>query len=551
MGTRSIALASIAFLSLTGAVLPVKAAEDIKPTVYKEHNLTYGSFIGKAGGDTAARVVGFTQDGEILVGGNFKTTPTASQTASLLKISADGKKVLSWITLGKRIDDMEVQAKNDRLVVGGDFGVVWLQISTMKVVAQNTLPTLPDPGGSKDGTKTRVAMNPAGDTAVLRSKNVMIFDSTGTLKQNRILDGRDFVNDVAINGTGNRVYVVGYSNRRNINDRNNPVQVPFLWAMNPKQNMTCIWRSWDYNPNRLAQFDPLKPMEGIAPDAPGSECPTDPNPFHPTKPILNNMADSRLYQVVIARVNGVEQLAVLGESAGGNSVFRWDGKHLGKYYEVNSQGNEVPIETRVKPDAYSNTYNSRSAHFLYYATIRESDGIVMAGQYAVPRLPDATNPLRPGLANSFRAKDGGLALDSKGNIYVVGTAAYGILDRDFNSFNGEKVAPYKPYDLAFLMVSPDMKQRLRWTPFSRNPGGGGEFNNIALFGDRVAVVGTVDWGYMMTTPGSLAPNPLNPAKESVVNGADGLPVLDANGKETASGVPNVRDGYLGILKITP
>jgi hypothetical protein len=551
MRIRSIALASTAFLTLTSAFLPVKAAEDIKPTVYKEHNLTYGSFIGKAGGDTTARVVGFTQDGEILVGGNFKTTPTAPQTASLLRISADGKKVLSWITLGTRIDDMEVQAKNDRVVLGGDFGVIWLQISTMKVVAQNKLTNLPDPFNGKDGTKTRVAMNPAGDTAVLRSKNVMIFDATGTLKQNRVLDGRDFVNDVAINGTGNRVYVVGYSNRRNINDKNNPVQVPFLWAMNPKQNMTCIWRSWDYNPNRLAQFDVTKPMQGIAPDAPGSECPTDPNPFHPTKPILNNMADSRLYQVVIARVNGIEQLAVLGESAGGNSVLRWDGKHLGKYYEVNSQGNEVPIETRVKPDVYSNTYNSRSAHFLYYATIRESDGIVMAGQYAVPRLPDANNPLRPGLANSFRAKDGGIALDAKGNIYVVGTAAYGILDRDFNSFNGEKVAPYKPYDLAFLMVSPDMRQRLRWTPFSRNPGGSGEFNNIALFGDRVAVVGTVDWGYMMTTPGSLAPNPLNPAKESVKNGPDGLPLLDVNGKETASGVPNIRDGYLGILKITP
>jgi hypothetical protein len=551
MGTRSIALASSAFLAISSLFLPAFAAEDIKPTVYKEHNLTYGSFIGKAGGDTAARVVGFTKNGEILMGGNFKATPTAPAMANLLKISADGKTVLSWITLGSRIDDMEVQAKNDRVVLGGDFGVVWLQISTMTVIARNTLPTLPDPGGSKDGTKTRVAMNPAGDTAVLRSKNVMIFDGTGALKQTRVLDGRDFVNDVAINGTGNRVYVVGFSNRRNINDRNNPVQVPFLWAMNPKQNMTCVWRSWDYNPNRLAQFDATKPMDGIAPDAPGSECPTDPNPFNATKPILNNMADSRLYQVVIARVNGIEQLAVLGESAGGNSVLRWDGKHLGKYYEVNSQGNEVPIETRVKPDAYSNTYNSKSAHFLYYGTVRESDGIVMAGQYAVPRLPDATNPLRPGLANSFRAKDGGIALDSKGNIYVVGTSAYGILDRDFNSFNGEKVAPYKPYDLAFLMVSPDMKQRLRWTPFSRNPGGSGEFNNIALFGDRVAVVGTVDWGYMMTTPGSLAPNPLNPAKESVVNGPDGLPLLDANGKETSSGVPNVRDGYLGVLKITP
>jgi hypothetical protein len=551
MGTRSIALASTAFLALSSLFLPAFAAEDIKPTVYKEHNLTYGSFIGKAGGDTAARVVGFTKNGEILMGGNFKATPTAPSMANLLKISADGKTVLSWITLGSRIDDMEVQAKNDRVVLGGDFGVVWLQISSMKVIARNTLPTLPDPGGSKDGTKTRVAMNPAGDTAVLRSKNVMIFDAAGTLKQTRVLDGRDFVNDVAINGTGNRVYVVGFSNRRNINDKNNPVQVPFLWAMNPKQNMTCIWRSWDYNPNRLAQFDATKPMEGIAPDAPGSECPTDPNPFHATKPILNNMADSRLYQVIIARVNGVEQLAVLGESAGGNSVLRWDGKHLGKYYEVNSQGNEVPIETRVKPDAYSNTYNSKSAHFLYYGTVRESDGIVMAGQYAVPRLPDATNPLRPGLANSFRAKDGGIALDAKGNIYVVGTAAYGILDRDLNSFNGEKVAPYKPYDLAFLMVSPDMKQRLRWTPFSRNPGGGGEFNNIALFGDSVAVVGSVDWGYMMTTPGSLAPNPLNPAKESVVNGVDGLPLLDVNGKETASGVANLRDGYLGVLKIIP
>jgi hypothetical protein len=529
--------------------LMARAADDIKPTVYKDHNLTYGSFIGKFGGDTKSRVVGFTKSGEIIVGANIKAPGSANTIGTLLKLAADGKKVISWVELGSRIDDMEIQAKNDRLVVGGDFGVAWIQPSTMKVIGSNPLSDL-DPGnGDSDGRQTRVAINPAGDTVVLRAKTVRLFDGAGVLKNQMVVD-RDYVNDVAINGNASRIYVTGYTNRRNVNDRKNPVQVPFLWALNPKQNLACVWRSWDYNGNLLAQFDATKPMQEIEPDAPGSSCARDAAPFHPTKPILNNMADSRMYRVIIARVNNIEQLAVLGESAGGNSVLRWDGKHLGKYYAVNANGDEIPVETRVKPDAYSNTYNSKSSHYAYYGTIREADGIVMAGQYAVPRLPDVNNPLKPGLANSFRIKDGSIALDSKGNIYVVGTAAYGILERDLNKFNGESVAPYKPYDLTFLMVSPDMRQRLRWTPFSRNPGGGGEFNGLAVSGDRVAVFGTVDWGYMMTTPGSVAPNPLNPLKESVINGLDGLPVL-TNGKETSSGVANIRDGYLGILKITP
>ena len=52
------------------------------------------------------------------------------------------------------------------------------------------------------------------------------------------------------------------------------------------------------------------------------------------------MADSGMYYLTLATSG---KPIVLGERAGSNSVFRWNGKSL-------------ETETRVKTDAYSDTY---------------------------------------------------------------------------------------------------------------------------------------------------------------------------------------------------
>jgi hypothetical protein len=274
-------------------VMPVPAIAGT-PLV-KEHDLNpiTATYLGGVG-ENRARAVSYAPNGNVLAGGNFanlKTTGTTNKTLSgvkanaagkLLQLAPNGKTVLAQITLGNRLDTLQVNPKQNRVVIGGDFGVVVLDATNLNLIWQNPLAGLAAGDGS-EGQQTRVAINSSGQVAVLRSKTVTVFDSQGAKTASTIIK-QDYVNDIAI---GNQVYVVGFSNRKN----GQPVQVPFLSALDPNNQLKEKWQSWNYNPQTLT----------------------------------NDMADGRLYRVVIG-ADG--KLAVLGESAGGNSLFRSNGKDV-------------------------------------------------------------------------------------------------------------------------------------------------------------------------------------------------------------------------------
>lgn len=466
--------------------------------VNKNHTLDYGTYLGGQGQDEA-RGVDFTTDNAVVACGNFQNLATRGRkTAALkgiattapgkiLKMSPDGSRVLNELSLGDRIDDCQMwrdpggDQQRDRLVVGGTFGVVVINPAKMQLQWSAVLPG-PAGNGRSEGGQTRVSINGQGLVATVRSNTVSLFDGQGSLKRTLPID-RTFVTDVALDPVRPQLYVVGFSNRKNVNDKNNPVQVPFMYAFDTKQ-LNFQWRTWDYNPNLLT--------------APATD----------TTKARNDMADSRLYRVV---VGGDGKIAVLGENAGGNTVFRWNGKDLS-------------TQTQLKYDAYSDTYNSKSPHMLYFAKVDAVTGTVIVGQDAVPRLP-AAKPGQTGLANAFRARDGAIAVDRQGNLLISGISAYGTPERDENKFNGEAVATYQGDDMVFLKVSADLKQRLRWTPLGRGTGGGGDLNAVAVKDDRVALFGSATFGTLMTTQQTPAPNPFDPLKTD-----------------------NARDAYLGVLR---
>ncbi len=487
----------------------------------KNHRLTYGTFLGGVGDDSARGVV-VLSDGTLIVAGNFSNLQTrgrsiltlkdpvtskdlpATTRGKLLKIAPDGQ-IVAELTVGNRIDDIDIKIGanryQDRVVVGGDFGVKVIQPVDMTQIWAKTLPESAG-NGTPEGQQTRVAISKSDHVVALRAKTVNLFTYNGTPQGKASID-RDFVNDVAIDPNDKQIYVVGFANRFNAYNINlttgkpNPVQVPFLYALNPQNLNQLRWRSWDYNPDLLTPSNvPGKPsLPGSAPD--------------------NNMADGRLYQVV---VGGDGKLAVMGEAAGGNNVFRWNGK-------------DFTTKTIIKYDENSDTYNSRSPHLLYFAKLDPTNGVVIAGQHAVPRIPQATGP---GLANTFRANEGALAVDTKGNIHIGGVTAFGIPGRDQNTFSGVPVAPYKSYEMVLLSISADFKQRIRWTPFGRTTtgsqgDGGGTINGVTVSPTgKLVVVGTTEFGGAMTTANGTAPNPFNPAANDKLN-----------------------DVYLGILQTTP
>jgi hypothetical protein len=446
----------------------------------KNHILEYGSYVGGFG-DDQARGVGFTSDNSVLVCGNFANLQTRGVKKStlldaveaspgkLLKLSADGQKILNEVAIGDRIDDCQMwrdpggSQYGDRLVVGGTFGVAMINPAKMQLVWSAPL-NGPVGNGSSDGGQTRVSIDSQKQAVALRNNVVTLFNHKGEFKFTYTLD-RTYATDIVMDPYRRQLYVVGFANRRNVNDSNNPVQIPFMYALDSIR-LGFLWRTWDYDANLLT---------------PSAAAGSAPN---------NNMADSRLYRVT---VGGDGQIAVLGESAGGNSVFRWDGQ-------------DFITPTLVKYDAYSDTYNSSSTHMLYYAKVDAGTGVVMAGQYAVPRLST-------GKANTFRARDGAIASDANGNLIIGGLSFSGTPERNENNFSGEFVGPYAGGDdMMLLQVSADLKTRIRWTPLARQPGGGGMMSAVDAVNDRIAVFGTSTFGNLMTTGSGLVQQPFDPDK---------------------------------------
>lgn len=439
------------------------------------HTLTIGTYLGGDGEDQARGVV-FSSTGDPIVAGNFAKVQSvgqkrtvapgaiATQPGKVMRLSSDGKIALE-ITVGNRIDDLAITPGGSRLVVSGDFGIAMLEPNTLKVIWQQPLTGIPVGNGSSDGGQTRVAIDASWRVVVLRGGIVQTFAPDGK-PLNSIKIDRTFVNDVAIDQPSNRIYVTGYSNRKY---NSTPVQVPFLYALN-RDTLQETWRTWDFDSATLG----------------------------------NDLADSRMYRVVLGP-NG--EPIVLGESAGGNSVFRWNGKNL-------------TTETRVKYDMFSDTYSSSSNHMVYFARVNRDTGTVMAGQYAVPR-----NDTKGNRANTIRAKDCGIDVDAQGNVYISSISAYQIASRNQNIVAGQAVAPYAGDDFTFMMVTPDFKKRLRWTSFAASPKGGGIPNAIAARNGKVAIFGTVTFGSLITLPNAISPQPFNPEADSI------------------------RDAYLGVVQV--
>ncbi len=104
--------------------------------------------------------------------------------------------------------------------------------------------------------------------------------------------------------------------------------------------------------------------------------------------------------------------------------------------------------------------------------------------------------LRNGDGNTFRPR--GIDADGSGNIYVGGPSAAHIENRSANHIAGQRVSTYAG-DLATLVVTPDMRTRLSWTPWNATGGrSGSDFSDLVVRDGVVAMGLTTAEGEMIT-----------------------------------------------------
>ncbi len=387
--------------------------------------LTSASYLGSSGGDNAMGA-DIQPDGSLVLAGrlertNLGQTPThllGGGAGAIIRLSFDGKKVLSITRIGDQILDLEVNRSNGQIAIATNLG-----IAVLSADAKNIIWSIADP--STDSGR-RIAIGSDGTVVALTTKKIQVFNATGTEIGSRQLNN-SFVLDIAIDANSQSVFVTGMDNKTLPSDNtlpNAPVQVAYLFSY-PYDLTNRKWTNWNYS--------------GL--DLNGQE------------------ADTRGYRVSMGRDN---KLYFLGENAGGNSIFRWDPRSpIG----IVSNGRRGLIETScncwINFDQYNQPYNSASPHFAYYARLEPSTGTILKGQFLVPRLPNTQS-------NTFRVR--AISADENGQIIIGGLSAYGIENRSGKRVAGQNLGEYGGADLTIVVISSDLRSRVAWHPFNKDSG---------------------------------------------------------------------------------
>jgi len=242
---------------------------------------------------------------------------------------------------------------------------------------------------------------------------------------------RSYVEDVVIAdqrlAQPERVVLVGFDNKRL--PGGNPVQVAFAQGLD--LTGATQWTKFGFN---------------------GADLST-------------NVADTRLYR---ARVNAQGALYITGETAGSQSIFRYNGNVF--------SGSEMLSYT----DFYNQLWNTGSAHESYYAQLNPATGVIEQSQLAMSRLSS-------GKSNTFRVRDIAAAND---RVFMPAVGAAFIGNRNANVLNGRPVGEYAGGDPVLLAVDgKNFANRLAWTTFSRSNSATGDMRSVDVLGDKVALLG--------------------------------------------------------------
>lgn len=192
-------------------------------------------------------------------------------------------------------------------------------------------------------------------------------------------------------------------------------------------------------------------------------------------------ADSRGQRIAIGRDG---QLYFAGSINGGTgvSVFSRDPKDITV---------QLGADRYIRTDLYNNPTNVGSVSMSWYGRYNPADGTLELGQSLLTRRSN-------GAGNSIAVN--AITADPAGNVYLAGSTAATIQNRDTRQVAGITVGPYEIGEAYFLVVSADFRQRFIWTTFT-NPSvsaGGSPANGVAVRNGIAAIAITLTKGQLIT-----------------------------------------------------
>jgi len=333
----------------------------------------------------------------LLIGGKFSANDFGQApvvlgvagTGAVLCANANQSAVSAVLRIGSVVTDLAVRRGSD--VARGDVAIAADTGLALVSADLKTLRWL----RTDLGAASRVDIAADGTVAALFGKVLRVFDAAGTQLMTQTF-GDSAVNDVAIDGSTQRVFVTGFAQRNGAACS----QLQVAWI-----------RSYDYMGNKgWSAYDWPK---GVA-DA------------------QNECADTRGRLVSMGR-DGLLYFA--GTSAGGNSIFRRSTHDL----TVNAPN--------ISSDPYNSAYNTASNHITYFARVDPATGEVLAGQFLLTRLSSTKG-------NTIEPRS--ITADERGIVLLGGFAACCLPNR---GVDGQTLADYAGGDAWVASVSPDFKTR--------------------------------------------------------------------------------------------
>jgi hypothetical protein len=449
-----LALIAASTISLsTSAIASTSACQQIGPRfgAASAGNVSFAAYIGGGANDSinVAEVAdnclvyfGGTVSGNTLPNARVIGPGTTTKSSGVLVLSHPKTGVVTAaVRFGQSIRDAQLHRRSGDIIIASDAGLARLSadLTTIRWI--------------KAGAFVRVSVGADGTIAALQGaggKRLVVYNPNGTQSYERQFSD-SMVNDVAVfsgsNAADRRIVVTGFAQRDGGGCRE--LQVAWLRAYNTANQLA--WTGYDWTHAQAFNRS--------------SSC-----------------ADTRGYRVEVGRDN---KLYFAGESAGGNSIFRYLARDLQR------------AAPNVASDAYNHAYNTASNHITYFSRLNPLDGTQTAGSFLLARL-------QSGRGNTIKPR--AITADKHGNVYIGGFSAASIQNRSSLTLNGVLLAPYAGGDPWIMSVDPDFRQRRLWTSFA--DGGQGEVQAIGVGGNALAVGIRVDarnsttGRAMYTTPGA-------------------------------------------------
>ena len=388
-------------------------------------------------------------------------------------ISADGK----FVIVGGSLKDTNLGVKETELLGGGDGTIVRYDPQTNKPISKTNLPgrvidaevskngdiAVAFEGGvavlNSDATKVkwskslsnvdRVAISDSGKVGVVRNikggDRAYLFDSEGEqLKEWKTNSSKRHFQDIAVSDqNGGMVFATGYEQKTSI------LQVAFTQAWSYQGEN--LWKNYDFDDEDIYEE--------------------------------NLLADTRGQRVSIGR-DGNLYSSYFVNGGTGFSIF---------YRDPYSLSEKVGSDRKIETDLYNSPTNVNSVKMTWYGRYDLETGELIKGQSLLGRLAN-------GKGNSVDVDS--ITATEDGTVILGGSAAARIANRDEQTIEGKPVKDYVAFDGFVAVISPDLQERLSWTPISDSQG------TVAAFRDgKTAVVTTTDFKGSQITHNAIQNSP--------------------------------------------